>query len=305
MRVGDGGEISFSSRTGAFITLATVNAAMNLIDESGFRGVNDSLVIHFRTLRRTLGIIGMALPFVLVIGENLRDRFARQGVPPADRAVIEVSISAYFHTGMRDVFVGAVCAIAVFLICYKGYERIDNLVANLAGFAALLVALFPTPEEPREAPEAETPLRDSITLFSGPYAPDPAFVGWIHFAASAAFFILLAGMSLFLFTRSDPTAPPNPWKEQRNFIYRVCGIVMLVCVAAIPLVRLLLSEAGERSSSFVFWLEAIAVVAFGVSWLTKGGGVCRDRPEPPRWRPIRRMRAWFSAEGLRLSAGRS
>ncbi|HEX6927567.1 MAG TPA: hypothetical protein VF167_19235 [Longimicrobiaceae bacterium] len=278
---------------------------MNLIDESGLRGVNDSLVIHFRTLRRTLGIIGMALPFVLVIGENLRDRFARQGLPPADRAVIEVSISAYFHTGMRDVFVGTVCAIAVFLICYKGYEKIDNLVANLAGVAALLVALFPTPEVPREAPEAETPLRDSITLFSGPYAPDPDYVGWIHFGASAAFFILLAGMSLFLFTRSDPAAPPNPWKEQRNFIFRVCGIVMLFCVAAIPVTRLLLSEAAERSASYVFWFEAIAVVAFGVSWLTKGGGVCGDRPYPPRWRPIHKVRRWIAAEAWQVSAGRS
>lgn len=268
---------------------------MNPIFDGGEERRNDSLVIHFLTLRRVLGLIGIALPFVLLIGENLRDRLARYAVPRVDRALIEVSISAYFHTGMRDVFVGSLCAIAVFLICYKGYQRIDNLVANAAGLAVLLVALFPTPEVSREASEEALPIAGSITLFSGRYAPDPAFVGWVHFGAATVFLVLLAGMSLFLFTKSDPAAAPNPWKEQRNFIYRLCGVVMLFCVAAIAVAKLILGEAAERSTSYVFWFEALAVIAFGVSWLTKGKGFRDDRPHPPRWRPVRAIHARFAA----------
>ena len=37
-------------------------------------------------------------------------------------------------------------------------------------------------------------------------------------------------------------------------------------------------------------VEAIAVVAFGVSWLTKGKGFRRDRSEPPRLRPLHTIR---------------
>lgn len=36
------------------------------------------------------------------------------------------------YTGMRDVFVGALCAIAVFLRSYRGYDRRDHIAGNLA-----------------------------------------------------------------------------------------------------------------------------------------------------------------------------
>lgn len=261
---------------------------------------NDSLVMHFLTLRMAVGVIGIALPFALVIGENLRDRLARHALPRVDREIIEVSISAYFHTGMRDVFVGSLCAIAVFLLCYKGYQRIDNLVANAAGVAALGVALFPTPEESREAPEAGSPIHDTITLFSGWNAADPLLVGGIHFASAALFLILLAAMSLFLFTRSDPAARPNPWKEQRNFIYRICGVVILLCIASIAIAKLLLTEAVERSTSIVFWFEATAVIAFGVSWFTKGEGFRSDQPLPPRLRPVHAIRTRMTTRYVSL-----
>jgi hypothetical protein len=33
------------------------------------------------------------------------------------RLMIEKSISAYYHTGMREVFVGILSALAIFLVC--------------------------------------------------------------------------------------------------------------------------------------------------------------------------------------------
>jgi hypothetical protein len=230
---------------------------------------NDSEVLHFRTLRRAIGFIALALPFVLVIGENLRDLVFPSG-SAAGGSLIELSISAYFHTGMRDVFVGSLCAIAIFLLCYKGPQRIDNVIANIAGSCLLLVALFPTPEPSREATDSGAPAPDSATLFSGPTTPDPAFVGWIHFGSATIFFVLLAVMSLFLFTRTHPHLPMTPEKRQRNAIYRACGIAILVAVLAIALAKLLLDEPAEVRTSYVFWFESVAVVAFGFSWLTKG-----------------------------------
>jgi hypothetical protein len=237
---------------------------------------SNSLVLHFLTLRKAIGFIGIALPWTLIAGENLRDWLAPSATPMG-RAWIELSISAYFHTGMRDVFVGSLCAVGVFLLCYKGYERTDSTLAKAAGAFALLVALCPTSETSREATDVGGRVLDSVTFFSGADSPDPALVGYVHFGAAAAFFLILAYMSIFLFTRTD-AARPTPRKLQRNTIYRVCGIVMLACIIAIGVAKLALNDQAEARSHFVFWLEAIAVVSFGISWLTKGEAIRPDRP---------------------------
>jgi hypothetical protein len=235
-----------------------------------------SEVIHLRTLRKAIGFIAVGLPFALAIGENVRDWLLPHAAQ-ADRAFIEGSISAYFHTGMREVFVGSLCAIAVFLVCYKGYQRRDNFAANLAGFCALLVALFPTREQSREAVDTGVPAIDSATLFSSANAPDPAFVSWVHFTSAVIFFATLAYMSLFLFTISTkPTRTPQ--KIQRNKVYVFCGYTILVCIAVIAIGKFFLNDAVNQRTSYIFVFESIAVITFGFSWLTKAEVLLADKP---------------------------
>src|SRR6185436_15068240 len=81
-------------------------------------------------------VIGMALPFVLVFG-----KFVIQG------GGIQSSMSSYYYTIMRDVFVGSLCAIGVFLGAYRGYAKIDSIAGNFACVFALGTALFPTSPE--------------------------------------------------------------------------------------------------------------------------------------------------------------
>ena len=38
------------------------------------------------------------------------------------------------------------------------------------------------------------------------------------------------------------------------------------------------TEVWVRDTRAVFWLEALAIVAFGVSWLVKGEAILKDRP---------------------------
>lgn len=226
-----------------------------------------SEVIHLQTLRKVIGFLAFGLPIALVLGENLRDLLLPH-VPGTDRVIIEASISAYFHTGMREVFVGVLCAVGVFLVCYNGYERIDNIAANLAGGCAFFIALFPTFERSWEAADTGIPVPDSVTLFSGPDGADPVWVGVIHLVAAAIFFLTLAFMSLFLFTRSNQSQP-TPRKHLRNRVYLICGIVMVASIALIGLGQLVLSEEWAEMTSYVFWFEVIALFAFGLSWLTK------------------------------------
>src|SRR4030088_235470 len=95
-------------------------------------GLKDALVISYLGLRKAVGIIGIALPFVLAFGKIL-----------LEGPGILNSVSAYYHTGMRDVFVGSLCAIAIFLMSYHGYERKDDIAGDVACIFALGVALLP------------------------------------------------------------------------------------------------------------------------------------------------------------------
>lgn len=242
---------------------------------AGLTEPTGSDVIHLKTLRKAIGFVAVGLPFALAIGENVRDWILPHAAR-ADRAIVEGSISAYFHTGMREVFVGSLCAIAVFLVCYKGYQRRDNIAANIAGSCALLVALFPTRERSREAVDTGIPAIDSATLFSSANAPDPAFVSYVHFTSAVIFFATLALMSLFLFTLSNKPIR-TPQKIRRNRVYVFCGITILVCIAVIAIGKLFLSDAVSRTS-YVFVFESIAVITFGLSWLTKAEVFLADVP---------------------------
>ena len=56
---------------------------------------------------------------------------------------LQPSISAYYYTPMRDIFVGILFAIGSFLYLYKGFSRQENYALNCAGLLALGIAVFP------------------------------------------------------------------------------------------------------------------------------------------------------------------
>ncbi len=198
-------------------------------------------VHSYLALRKTVGWIGILLPFVLVLGHVT----VFGGKAPLR------NISVYYYTGMRDIFVGAICAIALFLFFYKGYDRWDNIAGNFAGVFALGIAFFPTVKE-------------------GPND----WVATVHYYSAACFFITLALFSLFLFTRGE--ARPSVMKKRRNLIYRICGIIMLISMAAVETFFLFLYKDYENSR-FVLIAETVTLIAFGVSWLTKGGTLYPDK----------------------------
>ncbi len=204
------------------------------------------LVISYLGLRKAVGIIGIALPFVLAFGKII-----------LEGPGIELSISNYYYTGMRDVFVGALCAIAVFLLSYRGYERIDDRAGNLAGICALGTALFPT------APHVD------IT-------PQYTWEGVLHLSFAAGFFLTLAFFCLVLFRKTDPTKPPTPRKLQRNTVYTFCGYTILICLALIAVLAFVSDASPVKAFDPVFWLEALATVAFGISWFVKGEAILKD-----------------------------
>ncbi len=187
------------------------------------------------------------------------------------------SISAYYHTGMGDVFVGTIFAIGIFLFAYKGYEPKDDRAGDFACFCAIGLALFYT------FPDMGDPSR-GIGLTLSPATADilEKIIAGAHFVFAAGFFLTLAYFSLCLFTKSDREITPK--KRQRNLVYKACGYVMLLALALISLEGLiqyleLLPDATLRTIESLdprFWLESIAMVAFGVSWSVKGEAILTD-----------------------------
>jgi hypothetical protein len=209
-------------------------------------GAAPGLVISYLALRRTVGIIGTALPFVLVAGKWLLDGWG-----------IQSSISGYYYTSMRDVFVGSICATGVFLLSYRGYDRADDLAGNLACVFAVGLSLCPT--------SPSTGASATQTL-----------VGQIHLVFAAAYFLTLAYFSLVLFTKTHPNGRMTERKKQRNVIYAVCGYTILACLGLVAIDFAFLRHSALQAIDPVFWLETAAVVAFGVSWLTKGEAILAD-----------------------------
>ncbi|MGE0638948.1 MAG: DUF998 domain-containing protein [Thermoanaerobaculia bacterium] len=207
---------------------------------------NDSLVVSYLALRRAIGIVGVALPFVLALG-----------TVAAGGSGIQRSVSAYYYTAMGDVLVGSLCAIGVFLYSYEGYDRRDDIAGNLACLFAVGVALCPT-----------TPASGARRM--------QEIVGGLHLAFAAALFLTLAYFCLALFRRTDPEATPTPQKLQRNVVYTTCGWTILACIAGIGLLAFVGEASALQRLRPVYWLEATAIVAFGISWLTKGETILAD-----------------------------
>lgn len=53
------------------------------------------------------------------------------------------SISAYYYTAARDVFVATLCCLGIMLIVYKGSKDTEDVLLNLAGTLAFVVAFVP------------------------------------------------------------------------------------------------------------------------------------------------------------------
>jgi hypothetical protein len=90
------------------------------------------------------------------------------------------------------------------------------------------------------------------------------------------FLLCLAVMSLRFFTLTDgelryPDHKLTP-KGKRNRVYKWCGWTMVASVSILGIYFLLRKFAGLDLKTFpiIFLFETIAVVAFGISWLTKG-----------------------------------
>lgn len=222
-------------------------------DSSGDRQqAENDLVLSFLAVRRAIGLLGLFLPLALIA----------YGL--ASTEGIRGSLSAYYYSPMREIFVGTLCAQAVFLWSYEGYRPVgggwltDRNLSRAAALGAAGIALWPTsPESGAEV--ASCTLTQCLMGLQG--------ARLVHYAAAALFFGAMALTFIALFTRGDAS---EPMKQGANRIYRVCGFTIIAALALIGLLQFTALGARFEPWSPVFWLETLASFAIATSWTVKG-----------------------------------
>jgi hypothetical protein len=191
--------------------------------------------------RFAIGLLGVLLPPLLVLVEPaLFDGL------PAPRG----SLSAYYYSGLREIFVGGLSAIGVFLVAYKFLDfSWESVLSSLAGAAAVVVAVFPT-ERPGDGVTA--------TPFQVKLGED--VVTAIHYGAAVAFISLLVPIVLF-FSRSEGGRQNRKWQGFH-------AVMAAVIVFGAALAGFAGITGGPDKGVLIG--EWIAIWAFGASWLAKG-----------------------------------
>jgi hypothetical protein len=225
--------------------------------------IQKHMIATFISLRIGIGVIGIIFPFLLWGGGKMA------GFHLAD------SMSAYYHanndcidpkqtekaascaglpdpprgTGpMRNWFVGILFIIGAVMYLIKGFSWQEDWLLNVAGVAAILVALFPM----------------SWTSAKGRLLA-------MHGGSAMVFFCCIflvcwhySGTTLKHFpgARNDPERVKVI--ARYRFFYRLLAVVMLLSPAA----AWVLNTIGKQNS-YIFYVETVGICSFGFYWLLK------------------------------------
>jgi hypothetical protein len=186
-------------------------------------------MINVKRLRCFIGWLAILLPWIVAL---LLWQF-----PP--------SISSTYYTFQSGpVFMIILGSASILLMYYDGYDKTDDILNTITGILGLCICLF----------SCGTSAYEKVGTFQIPVAVS----AWIHNISAVLFFALLSYISFFQFTKSSGEMTKR--KKIRNIIFRVCGVGMLASFLILIL----------PSFYIQVWLtEAIALLFFGISWLTK------------------------------------
>ncbi len=230
-------------------------------------------------LSRWIGYCAVGLPLVMLYGVYFGWPFGR--------VCFAKTISHFYYTrGFGDIFVGILFFIAIFLYNFSAKKQIDTRCATVAGLCALGVALFPTAGAPCVYDMEQTlhlqarlltdmPHKDAVQLPNSYTAS--TISSRIHVFSAALLFSFLAWFSLCVFTRDDQDkkyltseGELTDVKILRNKIYKACGYIILGAIVIIAASEMLDDKTRWDGEHLTFWLEAVALIAFGASWMVHG-----------------------------------
>jgi hypothetical protein len=191
--------------------------------------------IDHRTLKLIVGVIAISLA-------GLTSFFAKYRI---------TSISgAYYEGGWSQIIlIGFLFAIAAFLLAYNGLSTREMVLSKVASVAALGVAIVP----------CDCPGHPELPVF----APE---VPYVHNASAATMFLILAFFCYEFYRRAQ--AKGYVEAKRRARIYVACGVLIVVSILVMAIDKLTDHALSVRFDKLTFVGEGVALVSFGVSWLT-------------------------------------
>jgi len=201
-------------------------------DEDRYQQIFASQAIRsYLYLSLGIGIIAVLLPVLLMIAGGYQDHD---------------SLSSFYHTKggpTRDIMVGSLCAVGVFLFLFHGLSALENWLLNAAGVAVSLVALVPSPGD---------------TGYGN---------AWVHRGAAIIFFLLLAVVAIFLSKGRIKDIVDEKKKRWFAMAYTAAGAAMF----AMPLIVAALQFLPEQmfKDHWVFWAECAGIWSFSAYWFLK------------------------------------
>src|SRR5262249_37249310 len=106
-------------------------------------------VMDYRTLRSVIGGTVILLVPVVYVGHWL-EFIGSPGDCFYNPHWIPGSLGGFHDTHIRSPLGRAMCAVGVFFVAYRGHDRWDDRLTNVAGLAAICIALFPTMPPPNQ-----------------------------------------------------------------------------------------------------------------------------------------------------------
>jgi len=224
------------------------------------------IVFDPKTLRLFVGLIAFWLPWAVIF-------FA---------ARVTSSISASYHTNVRDVFLGALFVIGALFLAYNGHRVVldeknvgwfwrwlarfwkgavqfrirertyeERFVSLVGGTASILAAVFPT-------------ACDGCTA---------GLAARVHGVSAAVLFSGVVYFCLVGFLDQVKHALWTTWQQGgkaklRAWIYLICGVSIMVIMVAAVVAPHALTEEIARGRSIMFWAETAALALFGFAWMT-------------------------------------
>jgi hypothetical protein len=216
----------------------------------------DTRVISHTWLLGFVGLLAVSIPVLLLLVSALSSDVDQQP-----------SISHFYYTAVRDILMGLLFSVAVFLFAYTGYPPkqgewpSDRSLSLIAGAGLACVVIFPTPAldtHPAFIPSLEYMLPDCLVM-------------WLHRIGAVAFMGSLGVMSLCNFRRTmiHRAGAMTTAIRTEDVIYKLAGWTMLGCVGAMILQAVLRPDGPMFFANATFWFESAGIFAFGISWLVK------------------------------------
>ncbi len=156
---------------------------------------------------------------------------------------------------MRTWFVGALFVLGIFLYLYKGFSTLENNLLNVAGLAAVGVALFP--------------MEWNCTASCSPVA--------FHDICALVAFLCIALVAVLC--SKDTLQDLPPLAERKKKFYQTGYHVTAIGMIVFPLIALVITKLTNRQNNYIFAVELLGLWTFAAYWIIKSRELDENRTE--------------------------